>query len=221
MITDVVIIGGANPAKWPDMTQFNCKTTAYIGVDRGSLYGLKAGFPIEQAVGDFDSLVEEEWEWLQNKVPLIEKCPAEKDDTDMQIGVLAAVSKYPEANYHLVGATGGRLDHYLSNLWLPLQERFLPILHRIYLVDDQNSVSYFLPGEYIIKKEADKPYLAYVCLTSVKELSLYDAKYQLDKVDFLMPASLSSNEFIGLTSRFSFTEGIVCVIQSRDKNKRV
>ena len=217
MITDVVIIGGGNPSEWPDVSRFKKKTTAFIGVDRGSLYGLEAGFPIERAVGDFDSLSISEWEWLQGKVPTIEKCAAEKDDTDMQLGVLAAVTKYPTANFHLLGATGGRLDHYLSNLWLPLQDRFLPFISQIFIEDVQNTVSYFLPGEYTIEKEIDKPYLAYVCLTSVKELTLYDAKYKLDKVDFKMPTSLSSNEFIGKTSRFSFTEGVLCVIQSRDK----
>ena len=219
MITDVVIIGGGTPNEWPDLSSFSNETTAFIGVDRGSLYGLKASFSIEQAVGDFDSLSDEEWTWLQDKVPVIERCAAEKDDTDMQLGVLAAMVKYPEANYHLIGATGGRLDHYLSNLWLPLQERFLPFISQIFITDSQNSVSYFLPGEYTIVKEEDKPYLAYVCLTAVKSLSLYDAKYQLDKVDFNMPTSLSSNEFVGQTSRFSFSEGIMCVIQSKDKKR--
>ena len=219
MITDVVIIGGGTPDEWPDLSSFELETTAFIGVDRGSLYGLKAEFSIEKAVGDFDSLSDEEWAWLQDKVPTIERCAAEKDDTDMQLGVLSAVERYPEANYHLIGATGGRLDHYLSNLWLPLQERFMPFMSQIFISDSQNSVSYFLPGEYTLVKEEDKPYLAYVCLTSVKGLTLYDAKYQLDKVDFLMPTSLSSNEFIGVTSRFSFIEGIMCVIQSKDKQK--
>lgn len=219
MIKDVVIIGGAPPSTWPDLSRFDLKETAFIGVDRGSLYGIKAGLPVSDAVGDFDSLSDEEWVWLEGEVPFVKRCPAEKDDTDMELGVLKAFEKYPEANYYLIGATGGRLDHYLGNIWLPLQERFMPVLERLTILDKQNSIFYFLPGEYTVTKEKDKDYLAYICLTAVTKLSLYDAKYQLDKVDFPYPRSLSSNEFVGETSRFSFESGVVSIIQSKDIKK--
>lgn len=219
MIKDVVIIGGAPPSTWPDLSRFKENETVFIGVDRGSLYGFKAGLSISEAVGDFDSLSDSEWKWLEKKVPNIKRCPAEKDDTDMELGVLKALEKYPTANYYLIGATGGRLDHYLGNIWLPLQERFLGIIERFYLLDNQNSIAYFLPGEYTITKEKDKDYLGFICLTPVNKLSLFDAKYQLDKVDFSYPRSLSSNEFLGETTRFSFESGIVTTIQSKDLKK--
>ncbi len=220
MIDDVVIIGGGHPKDWPSLDFYKKKSTVFIGVDRGTLYGLKAGFPIDKAVGDFDSLNEEEWLFVSDNVSDIERCQSEKDDTDMELGVLSALQTYPNANIILIGATGGRLDHYLSNLWLPLQERFMPILEQITLLDRLNSVSYFKPGNHTIKKDRDKTYLAYICLTPVEKLSLYDAKYQLDKVDFLYPRSLSSNEFIGKTSSFSFDTGIMSVIQSKDELKQ-
>lgn len=217
MIEDVVIIGGGSPSSWPDLDSYHKETTAWIGVDRGAFYGLKSGYPIEAAVGDFDSLSEDEWLWLNNQLLKIERCPAEKDDTDMQLGVLKAIESYPEARYTLVGATGGRLDHYLSNLWLPLQERFMPYFEQIQILDNQNQVTYFKSGSHEIIKEADKKYLAYVCLVPVTKLSLYDAKYTLDHVDFTYPVSLSSNEFVGEVSHFSFESGLMCVIQSKDK----
>lgn len=216
MIQDVVIIGGGSPDSWPDIAMFNKETTAFIGVDRGTLYALKLGFFVEQAVGDFDSLTETEFEWISGQVSDVKRCPAEKDDTDMQLGVLAAINKYPDANYYLIGATGGRLDHYLSNLWIPLQERFMPFIGKISIIDNQNTITYYLPGEYVLAKESDKKYLAYVCLTAVEKLTLFDAKYTLAQTDFKYPISLSSNEFIGETSRFSFETGVVCVIQSKD-----
>ncbi|HCM89600.1 MULTISPECIES: thiamine diphosphokinase [Vagococcus] len=217
MIKDVVIIGGGDPSSWPDLSFYHKDTTKWIGVDRGTLYGLEVGFAIEAAVGDFDSLSEDEWLWLNNQLSDIERCPAEKDDTDMQLGVLKAIESYPEASYTLIGATGGRLDHYLSNLWLPLQERFMPYFERIQILDNQNQVTYFKAGSHEIIKEADKKYLAYVCLVPVTKLSLYDAKYTLEQVDFDYPVSLSSNEFVGETSHFSFESGLMCVIQSKDK----
>ena len=216
-----MIIGGSSPETWPNMKKFDKESTIYIGVDRGSLYGIQSGFSLEEALGDFDSLTEEEWGWLQDKVPCITRFEPEKDYTDMELGVLKAIEKYPDAEYYLIGATGGRLDHFLSNLWLPLQEQFIEGIQRIHILDEQNTISYFLPGSYQIVKEPDKEYLAYICLTAVSELSLYDAKYQLDKANFPYPRSLSSNEFIGESSRFSFATGVVSVIQSKDKIKRV
>lgn len=216
MIQEVVIIGGGSRESWPDMSLFNKKETAFIGVDRGTLYALEAGFLVEEAVGDFDSLTESEFEWICGQVADVKKCPAEKDDTDMQLGVLAAISKYPKAKIYLIGATGGRLDHYLSNLWIPLQERFRPFIDNISIVDNQNTITYYLPGEYTLTKEKDKDYLAYVCLTAVEKLTLFDAKYTLNQADFDYPISLSSNEFVGETSRFAFETGIMCVIQSKD-----
>ncbi|AQP54803.1 thiamine diphosphokinase [Vagococcus penaei] len=213
----VIIIAGGDPANWPDLTPYRSNETAFIGVDRGTLYGLKYGLPIKRAVGDFDSLTTEEFGFVQQQVRRIDCCAAEKDDTDTQLGMLAAIEDYPDASYVLIGATGGRLDHFLSNLWLPLQNRFQPFLERIMIRDNLNSIRYFKPGEYIINKEQDKPYLAYVCLTSVDELTIYDAKYRLENTSFPLPFSLSSNEFVGETSRFSFKTGFMCVIQSKDK----
>ena len=217
MIRDVVIIGGGQPSDWPSLDFYQKESTAWIGVDRGTLYGLKAGLPIKEAVGDFDSLNESEWLWVKERVANIERCRAEKDDTDMELGVLEAMSHYPDANITLIGATGGRLDHYLSNLWLPLQERFMPIIEKIKIVDKLNSVTYFKPGKHVIQKEDDKTYLAYICLTPVTKLNLYDAKYTLKDVDFSYPRSLSSNEFVGETSTFSFATGVMSVIQTRDE----
>lgn len=219
MMKHVVIIGGGSPADWPDLSDYVTETTAWIGVDRGTLYGLEAGFPIMSAVGDFDSMTEEEYSRLLDKVPDVSRCQAEKDDTDTHLGLLKAHELYPEAEYILIGMTGGRLDHFLTNLWMPLEPRFTPLMSQIKLLDDQNSIHYFEPGSYVIEKELDKKYLAFVCLTGVEKLTLSDVKYQLTERDFMHPVSLSSNEFLDKPGKFSFSSGIMCVIQSRDKRK--
>ncbi|MGY3765535.1 thiamine diphosphokinase [Vagococcus vulneris] len=216
MIKQVVIIAGGDPELWPDLSPYALEETVWIGVDRGTLFGLEHGFPIERAVGDFDSLSDEEWQKIRRYIPKIEKCHVEKDDTDTQLGLLAAIEDYPKANYILIGATGGRLDHLLANLWLPMQTRFQSFLGQLFIKDSLNSVSYYRSGEYTIQKESDKTYLAYICLTEVVGLTLYDAKYTLDKAYFPLPFSLSSNEFVGDTSRFSFDDGFLAVIQSKD-----
>ena len=113
-------------------------------------------------------------------------------------------------------ATGGRLDHFLSNLYLVVQPRYHNLVNKIKLWDQENYLSFFTPGHYQITKQQDKDYLAFVNLTSVKGLSLYDEKYLLNNADYDYPISLASNEFVGQTASFSFDEGILCVVQSKD-----
>lgn len=212
----VVIVAGGAPDLWPNLEVYLGETTSWIGVDRGAYYLLERGILPTTAVGDFDSLSASQLEAVEAVVEDIHYSVPEKDDTDTQLGLVLALEKYPEAEIILIGATGGRLDHFLSNLWLPLEPRFQSQLSRIKLLDQQNVISYYLPGDYLIEKEPDKDYLAYVCLTAVEKLTLYDAKYQLTDYQTRLPMSFASNEFVGETSRFSFASGIIAVIQSKD-----
>ena len=53
--------------------------------------------------------------------------PCRKDDTDTQLGIFNTFERYPQAEVTLIGATGGRLDHLLANLWLGMEPRFKPL----------------------------------------------------------------------------------------------
>mgnify|MGYP001199430591 FL=1 len=77
-------------------------------------------------------------------------------------------------------------------------------------------MQFYLPGTFQIQKERDKQYLAFVTFGPVRQLTLPDERYHLDHVDITRPISFASNEFVGDTASFSFTSGLVGVIQSRD-----
>ncbi|MCT6807455.1 MAG: thiamine diphosphokinase, partial [Bombilactobacillus sp.] len=59
-------------------------------------------------------------------------------------------------------------------------------------------------------------YLGFFNLTPVKQLVIADAKYSLAATDFKRPVCLASNEFIHSTVHFSFQNGVIAAIQSRD-----
>ena len=59
-------------------------------------------------------------------------------------------------------------------------------------------------------------YLAYCCLTPVRDLTLTKSKYLLERQQVLVPTSYASNEFVTDTAGFSFSEGVIAVVQSRD-----
>ena len=56
----------------------------YIGVDAGALKIIDQGFPIKMAVGDFDSLSEEDFKRITCP---IERHPIMKDETDSELYV--------------------------------------------------------------------------------------------------------------------------------------
>ncbi|WP_086315087.1 thiamine pyrophosphokinase [Enterococcus sp. 7F3_DIV0205] len=211
---NILLVAGGSPDKWP---QFDMEEFDYlVGIDRGSLYIVEQGWSLDLAVGDFDSLTEDEQQLIQRLTKELVQAQAEKDDTDTQLALAHTLKKFPEAEITIIGATGGRLDHFLANLWLPLESRFQSFAHQIKLKDYQNSVSYYLPGEYSVTKEVGMTYLAYCCLIPVKNLTLTESKYTLDHVDVSLPISYASNEFVGESAGFSFDAGMIAVIQSRD-----
>lgn len=211
---NILLVAGGSQKTWPqiDFSEYD----TFVGVDRGGLLLLEAGLPLDLAVGDFDSLSKEELLRVKKEAKRMHTSPAEKDDTDTQLALEEALTIFPEARITIVGATGGRLDHFLANLWLPMEERFRPFIRQIVLKDEQNSISYYSPGEYTVMREADKKYLAYCCLTPVENLTLKKSKYLLNQQQVPVPTSYASNEFIGDTAVFSFDSGMIAVIQSKD-----
>ncbi|OJG73554.1 thiamine pyrophosphokinase [Enterococcus quebecensis] len=208
-------MAGGSPNEWP---QLNWEDYDYVvGIDRGSLFILEQGLSLDLAVGDFDSLTNDEKQFVQKQAKELKQAQAEKDDTDTQLALQLALEKFPKGDVTIIGATGGRLDHFLSNLWLPLEPRFQSFVGQIRLEDRQNSIAYYLPGSYVVKKESEMTYLAYCCLTPVTNLTLTASKYTLDHKDVAIPTSYASNEFVGETAKFSFDTGVIAVIQSRDK----
>ena len=112
----VLLVAGGNPSDWPT---FEPATYDYfVGIDRGCLHLLEADLPLQLAVGDFDSLSREEYHFVQETAETLIQAPAEKDDTDTQLALQEALQRFPQAEMTIIGATGGRIDHLLANLWL-------------------------------------------------------------------------------------------------------
>lgn len=188
----------------------------WIGVDRGAIRLLERGITPEIALGDFDSSKAAEFAEVQQRVADVRQVGSVKDETDTQLGVTVAMTDYDADEIVIYGATGGRLDHLLANLFLPLEARFKDTVERLVMVDRQNTLQWYLPGSHQLTKEPDKQYLAFVTFGKVTNLTLPDERYHLDHANFEQPISFASNEFVGNKASFSFTEGIVAVIQSAD-----
>mgnify|MGYP000950520980 CR=1 FL=1 len=190
---------------WPDELKNGQIKGDWIGIDRGNLHLIERGIDPLVAIGDFDSLKPAELQLVRDHIT--------------QLGLKVALQEHHADRLDIYGATGGRLDHFLANLWMVLEPRFKPYAPKIRMIDKQNTITFFLPGTYQIEKEPDKKYLAFVALTPMDHLTLFDEKYQLNDYQVKHPMSLASNEFVGETARFKFGSGVMCVIQSKDINR--
>lgn len=208
----ILMVAGGDPRTWPALTTYDY----YCGIDRGCLYLLERGLPLDLAVGDFDSLQEGELAQVETAAKEIHRSQPEKDDTDTQLALVAILQKFPTAEIWLIGATGGRLDHLLANLWLPLEPRFKPFAQQLRIVDQQNFVQFLLPGSHTLHKVAGMKYLGYCPLTPVRALTLAKSKYTLEKQAVPYPYAYASNEFVGDLAEITFTDGVVAAIQSKD-----
>lgn len=118
----ILLAAGGSPENWPQLMAYD----KYIGIDRGALFLLQHQRPVDLAIGDFDSLTAAELQAVKQQVKTVIQAPAEKDDTDTQLALVETLRLYSEAQIDVIGATGGRLDHLLANLWLVLEDRFRP-----------------------------------------------------------------------------------------------
>ncbi|MCG0842922.1 hypothetical protein IMAU10228_00490 [Lactiplantibacillus plantarum] len=213
MATIVNLLVGGPTANYPaDLTTI---PGPWVGADRGALRLVKRDIQPVMVVGDFDSIDAAELQTVKDALVGAIVVKPDQDHTDTQLAIKSIFEQLQPDEVHLYGATGGRLDHLLANMWLVLDPVFRQWAPQIKLIDKQNSVRFFLPGDYQITKEADKRYLAFVPLMPM-HLTLPDEKYQLDAAYNAYPISWASNEFSGNTGHFSFDAGVLAVIQSRD-----
>lgn len=187
-----------------------------IGVDRGALIAIEEGIKLDIALGDFDSVSNEEKQRVMQHAGELFNFPTNKDDTDAELALVYVLDNLEASNIYLYNWSGGRIDHLYSLLMLVLQERFLPLVSKINFIAANNYITYYLPGEYNLKKMDQMTYLSLILLTKVDQLTLNNVSYPLQEADFSFPRALISNEFLSDEASLSFSKGIIAVIQSSD-----
>ena len=88
-----------------------------IAADGGAAVALKLGLHPRVVVGDLDSLPARVRSRLEKGGCLFVQHPAHKDETDTELAIQYALAHGAE-EIVLLGATGGRLDHALANVFL-------------------------------------------------------------------------------------------------------
>ena len=88
-----------------------------IAADGGLRHLQRLGLQPHRLIGDLDSLTPEEAAALQEAGVQVERHPAEKDETDLELAIQYALQQ-GYRQMRIVAALGGRLDQTLANLAL-------------------------------------------------------------------------------------------------------
>lgn len=190
----------------------------WIGVDRGTLELLNHQIMPIAAVGDFDSVTNEELHQIKKQIE-IDPVKKEKDDTDLALAVNLAVELgYDEIRIY--GATGGRLDHFMGAVQILTKPEFLAEDIKISLIDSQNEITVLKPGSHRISQVEGMKYVSFIPLNTNIRIKLDEFKYELPYTTLEQGSTLTiSNEFKeGYDQPLVTVElGNILMIQSKDK----
>ena len=209
MVKIVVVAGG-------DSSLLPKNQDIYLGVDGGCLKLLEQGLSLDIAVGDFDSISEVDFRKIQAQAKQVVQSIPEKNDTDLELALKTVFEDYPDAAVTVYGAFGGRLDHFLSNIFLPTDPDLAPYMEQIQLVDEQNRLVFRPAGSHEIQPD---PTMTYVGFMPVGEgrLEITGAKYPLHSENYFLKAMYGSNEFLDQAIQVSLDRGYLVIVYSKDR----
>jgi thiamine pyrophosphokinase len=115
----LILAGGDQPdptlldAHWPGWRS----AALVVAADGGARHAASLGLPLHQVVGDFDSLSAADADELEAAGVTIARFPTNKDATDTELALLAALDA-GATEIALLGTWGGRSDHAIGTLAL-------------------------------------------------------------------------------------------------------
>ncbi|WP_251716143.1 thiamine diphosphokinase [Lactobacillus agrestimuris] len=216
------LLGGPK-SEWPQdiketLTAAKRSGDLIIGVDRGSFLLTELGIIPDLAIGDFDSLKKKELNQIESQVADIRYSNPVKDLTDSELMIRIAFKDYKINQLIIYGATGGRIDHFLTNLFMITNEDVRKFAEKISIVDKQNQIYFYKSGIHKIKKSINYPYFGIYTLGPIKNLNISLAKYDLKDFSNDYPKTFASNEFLPEKDyvEIAISKGMIAVIFSKD-----
>lgn len=180
----------------------------YIGVDSGALLLMKENISMRFAVGDFDSMSDEEFQSLQGICQIV-KHPVQKNETDSELAI-SLCQKMGYDEIVLYGALSGRIDHTLANIRL-LMYRY----PRLVILDDLQKLTLLSKGEHVLKK-----IYMHISFFALEEtiITLEGFAYPLYKEPISVKDIFCvSNSIVGEEAKVILDKGKVLCIQSNVK----
>lgn len=176
-----------------------------IGVDGGALYCALHSRIMKIACGDFDSVEEEDIDFIALWSDTVMRLDPIKDETDFTYA-LGLCQDYDEIL--VLGGLGGRRDHEYLIVRSAIRDK------RIHVMDKQNDIRTYEEGIYTLFKKHQ--YISFFPIGDTV-ISLTGFRYPLEMYSSLgQDDCLTSNEILEDSATLVIHKGKVMLIQSSD-----
>ena len=180
-----------------------------ICADGGYAAAMRHGITPDLVVGDLDSMEDD----LPSGCHVV-RLPREKDDTDLVVCLWEGRNR-GYRQFVILGATGGRADHYFSNVQCLADCAVRG--ERAVLLDAWNEITILPPGTYVFPRRESEYFSLLAFTEEVTGVTLAGTKWSLDRATLSHTTPLGvSNEIVQQTATLSFTQGLLMVINARD-----
>jgi thiamine pyrophosphokinase len=131
-VTRAAIVLAGGDAAEPKLASRLPDGVVVIAADSGLHQAVLLGLHVDYVVGDLDSADATAVEQARAAGAIVERHPADKDATDLELAFDVARDRGAQA-ITVVGGAGGRLDHFLANVGLLMSVRFADLEVDAYL----------------------------------------------------------------------------------------
>lgn len=209
----VIIVSGGKPPSKELLLKEIRPDTVLIAADSGAncLYDYKI-LP-HLLLGDFDSIHKKVLDYFKKNNCILDIYPTEKDFTDTEIAVKAAINMNP-SEIVLLGCTGSRVDHLLGNIGM--LKICLENHVNAYMKDENNEIR-LINASSSLKGTVGQIFSLQPYCDEIIDLTIEGAKYPLNNYNLKIGQSITiSNEFTEPQVLIKFKSGILMIILSRD-----
>lgn len=208
-----LIICNGNIRDYTFYNKYFEKADFIICVDGGAAHVRRFGAKPNVLIGDFDSILEDDFNYFKDDGIEIIKFPAEKDMTDTELAVDLAMDRGFDSII-IIGGLGSRIDHSLSSIFI--LKRLSDAGVSGVIADEYNEVTVIKEKIQLLKEDSIKVTL--LPLTErVEGVTTKGLYYPLHNATIEMGSTWGvSNEFNSETAEVTIKNGLLLVIKSRD-----
>lgn len=205
MADTVVVLAGGSPPTARAIEAIPAGATV-IAADSGADHALALGLDVELAIGDFDSASPEAIAAARNT----ERHPVDKDATDLELALRAALPRKPR-RILVLGGIEGRLDHLLGELLVLGAEELAGVEVDAVLGDARVHV---IRGERVLTGEEGELISLFALNAPAMGIVTEGLAYPL-RGETLVPGSSRglSNVFTAPEARISLDSGVVLALK--------
>ncbi|MFO7748768.1 MAG: thiamine diphosphokinase [Desulfobacteraceae bacterium] len=208
-----VIIANGTIAKDETVTDLLCSADRIVCADGGAVHLTRMNIVPHLVIGDMDSMDEASKDFVKKNNITTVRHPRKKDASDTELAVSWAIENNA-SHITIIGATGTRMDHTLTNIFLMKKICRHKISCRI--VDDHNEL--FLVSDILTLSGKPGNLLSIIPITERAEgVTLKGVEYPLDNKTIAMGSSLGiSNSFSQTRAEITISRGVLLVTKSKD-----